>query len=185
MSNVLLFTILKMLKTYSDFFAGNNLIQNYSWSTHFLPIPPLKEDQTLKSNTICDLQGDTVSYLFTLYMVMEPFCIKTIRKCLWLTFYSIWAYSDIGIEIYSSPPHNLWAHLTKGASHLACKGDCVAKETRIRKWPGCWFCEIHSNIFRRQFEHEMRRHAIAFVREMTKMHPPCWPAIPAFSWCLE
>lgn len=43
------------------------------------------------------------------------------------------------------PPQPL-GKLEKGASHLTCKGDCVAKETRGRKQDGCWFCVIYSNI---------------------------------------
>lgn len=38
--------------------------------------------------------------------------------------------------------------LRKGASHFTCKGDCVAKETGIRKWSVDWcrFSAIHSII---------------------------------------
>lgn len=38
--------------------------------------------------------------------------------------------------------HNLWAHLRKGASHLTCKKVCVARETWMKRWRGCWFCKI-------------------------------------------
>lgn len=58
------------------------------------------------------------------------------------SFTCAYSYTDIKMIFHSL--HNLWAHLREGASHHTCKGDCVAKETRKRKWSvdWCWFSVI-------------------------------------------
>lgn len=142
-----------MLHIYSHSSPGMNLIQNYSCLSHFHASPSFnwgKSRVRPSPRRHLENSGD------------GPF-LCLVNKNHLLSHFSGWCFllllrralSDIRQENIQPCSDSTTGHTKKGASHLTCKGDCVATATRIRKGPGCWLLEIHSGVFRRQCEQKL------------------------------